>query len=148
MGAEEDAALKGKVEARNELESYAYSLKNQLSDKEKLGGKLSEDEQSKIEEVINEKIKWLEDNPEADVDEFKAQKKEMEDIVQPIIAKLYQGAGGPPPGWRRRGRRRIQRRAVETATFSFSLSVPLLVTDKLSGGPTPLFFPTEKAVKC
>ena len=21
----------------------------------------------------------------------------MEDIVQPIIAKLYQGAGGPPP---------------------------------------------------
>jgi len=27
----------------------------------------------------------------------KAQKKEMEDIVQPIIAKLYQGQGGPPP---------------------------------------------------
>merc|ERR1711931_483468 len=71
--ADEDAALKGKVEARNELESYAYSLKNQLSDKEKLGGKLDEDEQSKIEEVINEKIKWLEDNPEADADEFKAQ---------------------------------------------------------------------------
>merc|ERR1711950_50802 len=58
--ADEDAKLKGKVEARNELESYAYSLKNQLSDKEKLGGKLSDDEQS-IEEVINEKIKWLED---------------------------------------------------------------------------------------
>ena len=37
-------------------------MKNQLSDKEKLGGKLSDDEQSKIEEVINEKIKWLEDN--------------------------------------------------------------------------------------
>merc|ERR1712032_1541283 len=34
--AEEDAELKSKVEARNELESYAYSLKNQLSDKEKL----------------------------------------------------------------------------------------------------------------
>merc|ERR1719412_2311017 len=36
--AEEDAGLKGKVEARNELESYAYSLKNQIGDKEKLGG--------------------------------------------------------------------------------------------------------------
>jgi len=33
-----------------------------LSDKEKLGGKLSDDEQSKIEEVINEKISWLEEN--------------------------------------------------------------------------------------
>merc|ERR1712142_605847 len=95
--AEEYAALKGKVEARNELESYAYSLKNQLSDKEKLGGKLDEDEQSKIEEVINEKIKWLEENTDASAEDFKAQKKEMEDIVQPIIAKLYQGQGGPPP---------------------------------------------------
>merc|ERR1711915_1032547 len=86
--AEEDAALKGKVEARNELESYAYSLKNQLSDKEKLGGKLDEDEQSKIEE-----------NTDASAEDLKAQKKEMEDIVQPIIAKLYQGQGGaPPPG--------------------------------------------------
>jgi len=96
--ADEDAKLKGKVEARNELESYAYSLKNQIGDKEKLGGKLSDEEKEKIEEVVNEKIKWLEENQEADVDEFKAQKKEMEDIVQPIIAKLYQGAGGAPPG--------------------------------------------------
>lgn len=30
---------------------YAYSLKNQLSDKEKLGGKLSDEETTKIEEV-------------------------------------------------------------------------------------------------
>merc|ERR1712130_453400 len=95
--ADEDAALKSKVEARNELESYAYSLKNQLSDKEKLGGKLSDDEQSKIEEVINEKIAWLEENQDASAEDLKAQKKEMEDIVQPIIAKLYQGQGGPPP---------------------------------------------------
>merc|ERR1712013_883087 len=95
--ADEDAKLKGKVEARNELESYAYSLKNQLSDKEKLGGKLSDEETAKIEEVINEEIAWLEENADADAEELKAQKKEMEDIVQPIIAKLYQGAGGPPP---------------------------------------------------
>merc|ERR1712027_133069 len=74
----EYAKLKGKLEARNELESYAYSLKNQLSDKEKLA--------------------WLEENADADAEELKAQKKEMEDIVQPIIAKLYQGQGGAPPG--------------------------------------------------
>ena len=108
--ADEDAKLKGKVEARNELESYAYSLKNQLSDKEKLGGKLSDEETAKIDfnlsrdlskcvellihpifiQVINEKIAWLEENADADADELKAQKKEMEDIVQPIITKLYQ----------------------------------------------------------
>merc|ERR1711893_124470 len=96
--ADEDAKLKGKVEARNELESYAYSLKNQIGDKEKLGGKLSDEEKEKIEEIVNEKISWLEENQEAEAEELKAQKKEMEDIVQPIIAKLYQGAGGAPPG--------------------------------------------------
>lgn len=35
--ADEDKKLKERVEARNELESYAYSLKNQLNDKDKLG---------------------------------------------------------------------------------------------------------------
>merc|ERR1712212_531793 len=98
--AEEDKKLKEKVESRNELESYAYSLKNQINDKEKLGAKLEDAEKEKMEEAIDEKIKWLESNPDAESDEYKSQKKELEDIVQPIIAKLYQGAGGapPPPG--------------------------------------------------
>merc|ERR1711978_59598 len=38
--AEDDKKLKERVESRNELESYAYSLKNQINDKEKLGSKL------------------------------------------------------------------------------------------------------------
>ena len=58
---------------------------------------MSDEEQSKIEEIINEKIAWLEENQDASAEDLKAQKKEMEDIVQPIIAKLYQGEGGPPP---------------------------------------------------
>ena len=52
--ADENAKLKGKVEARNELESYAYQ--NQLAHKEKFGGKPSEEESTKIEEVISKKI--------------------------------------------------------------------------------------------
>ena len=95
--ADEDKKLKEKVEARNELESFAYSLKNQLADKEKLGSKISDSEKSKMEEAIEEKIKWLEENQDADPEEYKQQKKELEDIVQPIIAKLYQSTGGVPP---------------------------------------------------
>lgn len=95
--AQDDKKLKERVEARNELESYAYSLKNQLGDKEKLGAKISGDEKTKMEEAIEEKIKWLEDNQDSEAEEYKKQKKELEDVVQPIIAKLYQGAGGPPP---------------------------------------------------
>ncbi|XP_064458500.1 endoplasmic reticulum chaperone BiP [Ornithodoros turicata] len=96
--ADEDKKVKEKVESRNELESYAYSLKNQIGDKEKLGAKLSADEKKKIEEAVDEKIKWLEKNAEADSEEFKAQKKELEEVVQPIIAKLYAGGAPPPTG--------------------------------------------------
>jgi molecular chaperone DnaK (HSP70) len=95
--ADDDKKLKERVEARNELESYAYSLKNQLADKEKLGAKVSEGDKTKMEEAIDEKIKWLDENQDAESELFKKQKKELEDIVQPIIAKLYQGSA-PPPG--------------------------------------------------
>lgn len=99
--AEDDAKVKEKVEAKNELESYAYSLKNQINDKEKLGAKLSSEDKDTIEKAVDEKIKWLESNPDADTEELKAQKKELDDVVQPITSKLYAGAGGegggPPP---------------------------------------------------
>ena len=103
--ADEDKKVKEKVEARNELESYTYSLKNQVGDKEKLGGKLSEEDKKTVMEAVEKKIDWLDKNHEADTEEFKKQKKELEDIVQPIVSKLYQGQGGqggqegeaPPP---------------------------------------------------
>jgi len=95
--ADDDKKLKERVEARNELESYAYSLKNQLNDKEKLGAKLSDSEKTTMETSIDETIKWLEENQDTDAEEYKKQKKQLEDVVQPIIAKLYQAPGAPPP---------------------------------------------------
>lgn len=94
--AEDDKKIKEKVEARNELESYAYSLKNQVNDKEKLGAKLSSSDKEKIEEALEEKIKWLDENQDAEASDFNKQKKELEDIVQPIISKLYAASGSPP----------------------------------------------------
>ncbi len=69
-------------------------MKNQVNDKEKLGSKLSEDEKKTITDAIEEKIKWLESNSDADTDDFKQQKKELEEIVHPIMTKFYQNAGG------------------------------------------------------
>ena len=95
--AEEDKMLKERVESRNELESFVYSLKNQINDQEKLGSKLTDEEKAKIEEALDEKIQWLEEHVDADAEDFKAEKKILEEVVQPIIARLYQGAGGAPP---------------------------------------------------
>ena len=65
----------------------------QIGDKEKLGGKLSSDDKDTIETAVNDAISWLEKNQDVDVEEFKMQKKQLEDVVQPIVGKLYQGAG-------------------------------------------------------
>jgi endoplasmic reticulum chaperone BiP len=82
---EDDKRVPEQVEAKNELESYVYSLKSQVNDKEKLSG----DEKQTIQEAVEEKIKWLEANANAVKDELKEQKKSLEDIVNPIITKIY-----------------------------------------------------------
>jgi heat shock protein 5 len=95
--ADDDKKVKEGVEARNDLESYAYSLKNQIGDNEKLGGKLNEEDKKTIETAVEESISWLDSNRDASVDELKERKKELESKVQPIVSKLYAGQA-PPPG--------------------------------------------------
>ncbi|KAL3990083.1 Endoplasmic reticulum chaperone BiP [Acanthocheilonema viteae] len=95
--ADEDKKVKEQVEARNEFESYAYSLKNQISDKEKLGGKLDDSDKKTIETVVDDAISWLESHRDASVEELQEHKKELENKVQPIIGKLYKDQGAPPP---------------------------------------------------
>jgi heat shock protein 5 len=104
----EDKKLKEHVDAKNELESSAYSLKTQVNEKDKLGAKLSEEDKTKVLKASQDAIEWLEKNGQADTEALKKRKKELDDIVQPIISKVYQqqggaggagGAGGqaPPP---------------------------------------------------
>ncbi|CAF0899217.1 unnamed protein product [Didymodactylos carnosus] len=93
--ADEDKKVKDRVDAKNELESYAYSLKTQLADKEKLGGKLSTEDKETIEKAVDEQIKWIEANQQAEVEELKEHKKQLEEIVTPIMTKLYGQGGGP-----------------------------------------------------
>lgn len=83
----DDKKLKDRVDSRNDLESYAYSLKHQVADEEKLGGKLSDEEKSTLEKIISEKIKWLEDNQDAEAKDFDAQFKELDDVAKPIVTK-------------------------------------------------------------
>merc|ERR1719439_580167 len=107
----EDEANKGKIEAKNGLENYCYSMRNTLQE-EKLQDKFEGDDKDKIEKAVQEALDWLDRNQMAECDEFEAKQKEIEGIVNPIMMKVYQGAGGggmpdmggmggggaPPPG--------------------------------------------------
>merc|ERR1719216_350713 len=95
--AEEDARMAETVQAKNQLESAAYNLKNQLDDEEKLGGRLSDEDKETLFEAANDVIDWLDDNPDADRDDYKEKQQEFDDIAQPILKEFYQqnpGAGG------------------------------------------------------
>jgi len=95
--AEEDARMAETVQAKNQLESAAYNLKNQLEDEEKLGARLSDEDKETLFEAANDVIDWLDDNPDADRDDYKEKQQEFDDIAQPILKEFYQqnpGAGG------------------------------------------------------
>jgi len=92
--AEEDKAQKEKVDARNSLEGYAYNMKNQINDEEKLGGKIEDDDKETIEEAVTEAIDWLDENPDADPEEYKEKLKELEEKCNPIVQKIYAESGG------------------------------------------------------
>jgi len=96
--ADEDKRVKETVDARNALEGYAYQMKNQINDEKKLGGKLSDEDKTAIEEATKKTISWLDENEEATKEDYEEQKKELEGICNPIITKIYQAAGGAPPG--------------------------------------------------
>merc|ERR1711959_23894 len=93
--ADEDKKVKGRVEAKNSMENYLYSMKNTVEDKKKAGDKISEDDKKTILDAVEEGIKWVDGNPEADEEAYKEKQKEIEEVCNPIISKLYQGAGGP-----------------------------------------------------
>merc|ERR1711893_191194 len=91
--AEEDKAAKERVDAKNELEGLAYQTKNQVSDAEKLGGKLSDDEKDTINQACDDAISWLESNQEADAEAFKEKKEELQQVINPIVEKVYKESG-------------------------------------------------------
>merc|ERR1712100_115642 len=96
----EDEANASRIQAKNGLENYCYSMKNTLND-EKLKGKVSEEDKSTILSKVEETIKWLDANQDNEKEECEAKQKELEGICNPIMQKMYAGgagAGGMPGG--------------------------------------------------
>merc|ERR1712000_300978 len=86
---EEDEQNRSKIEAKNGLENYCFTMRNTLQ-KEKFEG----DDKDKIEKAVQEALDWLDKNQLAEKDEFEAKQKELEGIVNPIMMKVSQATGG------------------------------------------------------
>ena len=106
---EEDEAEAGRIQAKNGLESYAYSLKNTVSDP-KVEEKLSSEDKEALTGAIDKTVAWIDENQTATKEEYEAEQKQLESVANPVMMKIYgaeggapggmpgQGAGAPPPG--------------------------------------------------
>ncbi|KAG0641608.1 heat shock protein 70 family [Tuber brumale] len=93
--ADEDKANRERIEARNGLENYAFTIKNQANDEEGLGGKITEDEKETLLNAVKETTDWLDENGStATTEDFDEQKEKLSSVAYPITSKMYEGAGG------------------------------------------------------
>merc|ERR1711935_380611 len=94
--AEEDKKVKDRIDARNGLESYLYNLKNTMEDDEKgLADQLSAEDKKEMTDMIDEALDWMDENPEADKEDYDEKQKEVENVANPIMRNLYAaGEGG------------------------------------------------------
>lgn len=92
--ADEDKLIKDKIDAKHQLENYIYQMRNTIEDKEKLADKIDEEDKNAIADALKEAADWLSSNDDADKDDLEEHFKELQRVCDPIIAKVYQAAGG------------------------------------------------------
>merc|ERR1712038_2030175 len=93
----EDDANKNRIEAKNGLENYCYSLKSSITSPE-VEGKIPEDDKKKLEAAIEETLQWLDSNLSAEKEEYEEKQKSLEGIAMPILQSMAGAAGGAPGG--------------------------------------------------
>jgi L1 cell adhesion molecule like protein len=95
----EDEAEAGRISAKNGLESYAYSLKNTLSDAN-VADKLDAGDKESLKAAIDKTVSWLDESQQATKEEYESHQQELEAVANPIMKKFYESSGGqaPPTG--------------------------------------------------
>lgn len=96
--ADDDKLVKERVTARNQLEAFAYQIKNMVDDAQ-MGGQLTDDEKDALRNAAKETLGWLDNNQEASKEEYDYQQEQLQKTVHPITTRLAGSAqfGGAEP---------------------------------------------------
>jgi L1 cell adhesion molecule like protein len=93
----EDERQRQRIEAKNGLENYAFSVRNSIRE-EKIASKISEDDKRTIEGAVDEVIAWLDHNGSAEKEEYEEKQKDLEDKLNPIMMRRGSMPGGAAAG--------------------------------------------------
>lgn len=85
--AEEDRKNGERIESKNQLENYVHHVKNSLKD---INSKLESNDVTLIETTLQQTLDWLNNHQNSEKIEYDQKKQEIEQIIQPIMMKMYQ----------------------------------------------------------
>lgn len=87
---DQDQQQREKVEARNKIESYVFTVKQAVQE---CGDRLNETEKKTVLDLCEETIRWLDNNTLAEKEEFVHKLEEIQKLCSPLMTKIHQGAG-------------------------------------------------------
>jgi len=93
----QDDANRNRIEAKNTLENYCFSLKSSVSSDE-FRNKVGADDIKTLEDKIEETSLWLDSHQEADKADFESKREELEKVALPILQKVSSGCGSGAAG--------------------------------------------------
>uniref|UniRef100_A0A1I7TEY6 Heat shock protein 70 n=1 Tax=Caenorhabditis tropicalis TaxID=1561998 RepID=A0A1I7TEY6_9PELO len=83
----EDGEQRERVMARNQLEAYAFQVKQALDEH---SSKLPSEDATRAKEAVEDTLRWLDSNTLAEKDEIESKDKELKSICQSILTKMHQ----------------------------------------------------------
>lgn len=87
---DEDETHRSRIEARNELDNYAFSMQNATQQAQNL----TEEDKQTVSTETKQVFNWVETNQLADKEEYKCKQDELQKVCSPIMTKLHQGPDG------------------------------------------------------
>ncbi len=51
---------------------------------------IEDDDREVLKTLCNDTLEWLEENPNEDVENYNEKQKEVEEVINPIMTKVYQ----------------------------------------------------------
>jgi L1 cell adhesion molecule like protein len=92
---EDDEINRQCFEAKNHLESYTNSVRNTLTD-DKFKDKFLEDDKKYLYSKLTDIDSWISSNTEASKLDYESKQKELEDLYNPIFAKVNTNTDSEP----------------------------------------------------
>lgn len=87
----EDEVQKERVAAKNALEAYCYNMKQTAEDEKLAADKISAEDKALVLTAVADTLRWLDSSQAADKQEYEHKLKELEQVCNPVVIKLYRG---------------------------------------------------------